>query len=93
MKNKQKKSFLLKNSWLYSENQVFINKIYKNFLKNPKKIDGSWKKKFRKIEKINHTLNSKKIHSQNILQNEEKRNNNYFEKNKSDTDTLAIDKK
>ncbi|WP_075431916.1 2-oxoglutarate dehydrogenase E1 component [Buchnera aphidicola] len=93
MKNKQKKSFLLKNSWLYSENKVFINKIYKNFLKNPKKIDDAWKKKFRKIEKLNTIMNNKNIPSENVLQKEEKRNNSNLHKKKWNTCALSIDEK
>ncbi|VFP85904.1 2-oxoglutarate dehydrogenase E1 component [Buchnera aphidicola (Cinara pseudotaxifoliae)] len=49
MKNKKKTFSLRDIGWLYSNNQLFLENIYKKFLSNSKKIDSSWKKIFKKI--------------------------------------------
>ncbi|ABJ90656.1 2-oxoglutarate dehydrogenase E1 component [Buchnera aphidicola] len=76
MKNK-KKILLSKNGWLYSNNQLYLENIYKKFLLNSKKIDKSWIYIFNKIfKKKNNNLNQ--INSVNI-----KINNDFIEKKKN----------
>lgn len=82
MKNKKNISYLLKNGWLYGNNQTFLNYLYKKFLSKSSKIEGSWKKVFENIEKFNYENNSINFykkkdtpkHKNEIIQN------NFFKK-------------
>ncbi|VFP88307.1 2-oxoglutarate dehydrogenase E1 component [Buchnera aphidicola (Cinara piceae)] len=49
MKNKKKIPFCNNQGWLYSNNQSFLDNIYKKFLSDSKKLDISWKNVFDKL--------------------------------------------
>lgn len=79
MKNNKKKKALFKNGWLYSNNQLFLENLYKKFLSNSKKIDISWNHIFNSmfIKKNNensylikkHDFSKNTIHENHIKKN------------------------
>ncbi|VFP84955.1 2-oxoglutarate dehydrogenase E1 component [Buchnera aphidicola (Cinara splendens)] len=64
MTNKKKIFSLWKTGWLYSNNQLFLENIYKKFLSNSKTLDSSWKKTFNKISNNKRITNSNNITAQ-----------------------------
>ncbi|VFP79203.1 2-oxoglutarate dehydrogenase E1 component [Buchnera aphidicola] len=49
MKNKKKIPFFKNNGWLYSDNQLFLENIYKKFLSNSEKLNNSWRNIFNQL--------------------------------------------
>lgn len=64
MKNFKKKNFV-KKSWLYSNQQQFLEYMYQKYLKNPNILESSWKKAFQKIENSNLVIHHKKEKNKN----------------------------
>lgn len=92
MKNKKKKFSFLKNSWLYSDNQIFLNNIYEKFLNKSKKIDKSWQKKFKNIEYKNSILEKNHVYINQIFNKQINLKNNYFQQDRSNNNASIHEK-